>query len=170
MRRPTDLVQGTLDLLILRTIQHEPKHGWAIAQRFRQVSNDDLKVQQASLYPALYRLEKDGWIAGRWAATDTGREASRARRRYKQRDSNGREVARAARLFGGAAGLVVASAGVPTLVALLPADVPRTEGIRVNGLVLCFAAIVSLGTALAAGTLPALRAARLSIPRVCGEA
>ena len=64
-------------------------------------------------------------------------------------------------LFGGAAGLAVAYAGVPTLVALLPADVPRAEGIRVNGLVLCFAAVVSLGTALAAGTLPALGAARL---------
>ena len=64
-------------------------------------------------------------------------------------------------LFGGAAGLAVAYAGVPTLVTLLPADVPRAEGIRVNGLVLSFAAVVSLGTALAAGTLPALRAARL---------
>ena len=64
-------------------------------------------------------------------------------------------------LFGGAAGLAVAHTGVPTLVALVAADVPRAEGIRVNGLVLCFAAIVSLGTALAAGTLPALRAARL---------
>lgn len=75
MGKPTDLVQGTLDLLILRTIEHEPKHGWAIAKRIRLVSNDVLKVQQGSLYPALYRLEKDGWIAGRWAATETGREA-----------------------------------------------------------------------------------------------
>ena len=75
MGKPTDLVQGTLDLLILRTIEHEPKHGWAIAKRIRLVSNDVLKVQQGSLYPALYRLEKDGRIAGRWAATETGREA-----------------------------------------------------------------------------------------------
>ena len=75
MGKPTDLVQGTLELLILRTIEHEPKHGWAIAKRIRLVSNDVLKVQQGSLYPALYRLEKDGWIAGRWAATETGREA-----------------------------------------------------------------------------------------------
>ena len=75
MGKPTDLVQGTLGLLILRTIQHEPKHGWAIAKRIRQISNDVLKVQQGSLYPALYRLEKDGWIAGRWAATETGRQA-----------------------------------------------------------------------------------------------
>lgn len=70
MGRPTDLVQGTLDLLILRTIRHEPKHGWAIAKRIQQVSNDVLKVQQGSLYPALYRLERDGWIAGRRAATE----------------------------------------------------------------------------------------------------
>ena len=75
MGKPTDLVQGTLDLLILRTIQHEPKHGWAIAKRIRHASNDVLKVQQGSLYPALYRLEKEGRIAGRWAATETGREA-----------------------------------------------------------------------------------------------
>ena len=75
MGKPTDLVQGTLDLLILRTIRHEPKHGWAIAKRVQQISNDVLKVQQGSLYPALYRLEKDGWIVGRWAATETGREA-----------------------------------------------------------------------------------------------
>lgn len=75
MGKPTDLVQGTLDLLILRTIEHEPKHGWAIARRIREISNDVLKVQQGSLYPALYRLEKEGWIAGHWAVTDTGREA-----------------------------------------------------------------------------------------------
>ncbi len=75
MGKPTDLVQGTLDLLILRTIEYEPKHGWAIARRIREISNDVLKVRQGSLYPALYRLEKEGWIAGHWAATDTGREA-----------------------------------------------------------------------------------------------
>lgn len=75
MGKPTDLVQGTLDLLILRTIEHEPKHGWAIAKRIRQISNDVLRVQQGSLYPALYRLEREGWIAGHWAATETGREA-----------------------------------------------------------------------------------------------
>ncbi len=75
MGKPTDLVQGTLDLLILRTIEHQPKHGWAIAKRIQQVSNDVLRVQQGSLYPALYRLEKQGWITGHWAATETGREA-----------------------------------------------------------------------------------------------
>ena len=72
--RPTSS-KGILDLLILRTIQHEPKHGWAIAKRIQHVSNDVLKVQQGSLYPALYRLEKGGWIVGRRAATESGREA-----------------------------------------------------------------------------------------------
>jgi PadR family transcriptional regulator PadR len=75
MGKPTDLVQGTLDLLILRTLQHEPKHGWAIAKRIEQISGDVLKVQQGSLYPALYRLEKDGWIAAEWKASETGRDA-----------------------------------------------------------------------------------------------
>ncbi len=75
MGKPTDLVQGTLDLLILKTLALEPKHGWAIAKRIHQISNDVLKVQQGSLYPALYRLEKEGWITAHWAATETGREA-----------------------------------------------------------------------------------------------
>ncbi len=75
MGKPTDLVQGTLDLLILKTLVREPKHGWAIAKRIHQISNDVLKVQQGSLYPALYRLEKEGWITAHWAATETGREA-----------------------------------------------------------------------------------------------
>ena len=65
MGKPTDLVQGTVDLLILRTIALEPMHGWAIAQRIRQISNDVLQVQQGSLYPALQRLERDGWITRR---------------------------------------------------------------------------------------------------------
>ena len=75
MGKPTDLVQGTLDLLILRTLQQEPKHGWAIAKRIEQISGDVLKVQQGSLYPALYRLERDGWIAAAWRASETGRDA-----------------------------------------------------------------------------------------------
>ena len=75
MGKPTDLVQGTLDLLILKTLKLEPKHGWAIAKRIHQISNDVLKVQQGSLYPALYRLEREGWITAHWAATETGREA-----------------------------------------------------------------------------------------------
>src|SRR5919198_58791 len=75
MAKPTDLVQGTLDLLILKTISLEPKHGWAIAKRIEQVSQDVLQVQQGSLYPALHRLEQQGWIGATWRATETGRQA-----------------------------------------------------------------------------------------------
>ena len=75
MTKPPDLVQGTLDLLILKTLELEPKHGWAIAKRIQQISNDVLKVRQGSLYPALYRLEKEGWLTAKWRETDTGREA-----------------------------------------------------------------------------------------------
>jgi PadR family transcriptional regulator, regulatory protein PadR len=75
MGKPTDLVQGTLDLLILKTLSLEPKHGWAIAKTIQQVSKDALQVQQGSLYPALYRLEAQGWIAAEWRETDTGRQA-----------------------------------------------------------------------------------------------
>ena len=75
MGKPTDLVQGTLDLLILTTLSLEPKHGWAIAKRIQQVSKEALQVQQGSLYPALYRLEKQGWIKADWRETETGRQA-----------------------------------------------------------------------------------------------
>jgi PadR family transcriptional regulator len=73
--KPNDLVQGTLDLLILKVLSLEPKHGWAIARRIQQISNEQLQVQQGSLYPALYRLEHQGWIAADWRETDTGRQA-----------------------------------------------------------------------------------------------
>ena len=66
MTKPTDLVQGTLDLLIMRTIATEELHGWAIAQRIQILSNDVLQVNQGSLYPALQRLERQGWIAADW--------------------------------------------------------------------------------------------------------
>ena len=75
MAKPTDLVQGTLDLLILKTISLESKHGWAIAKRIQQVSQDALQVQQGSLYPALHRLEQQAWIAAEWRLTETGRMA-----------------------------------------------------------------------------------------------
>jgi transcriptional regulator len=75
MAKPTDLVQGTLDLLILKTISLEPKHGWAIAKRIQQVSREALQVQQGSLYPALHRLEQQGWIKAEWRTTETGRMA-----------------------------------------------------------------------------------------------
>ena len=71
----TDVLQGTLDLLILRTIAAEPMHGWAIAQRIQQVSDDLLRVQQGSLYPALHRLEHQGWIAADWGVSENNRRA-----------------------------------------------------------------------------------------------
>jgi PadR family transcriptional regulator PadR len=71
----TNLLQGTLDLLILRTIAFEPKHGWAIAQRIQQISKDVLQVQQGSLYPALHRLERQGLIAAAWAPSENNRRA-----------------------------------------------------------------------------------------------
>jgi len=75
MAKPIDLVQGTLDLLILKTVSLEPKHGWAIAKRIQQVSDDILMVQQGSLYPALHRLEQQGWIKGEWRESELGRKA-----------------------------------------------------------------------------------------------
>src|SRR6202000_758759 len=75
MGKPNDLVQGTLDLLILKTLSLEPKHGWAIAKRIQQISNEVLQVQQGSLYPALHRLEQQGWIRAKWMESETGREA-----------------------------------------------------------------------------------------------
>ena len=73
--KPTDLVQGTLDLLILKSLALEPMHGWAIAARIRQLSNDVLLVQQGSLYPALHRLERNGWIRANWGTSDNNRRA-----------------------------------------------------------------------------------------------
>jgi PadR family transcriptional regulator, regulatory protein PadR len=75
MSKPSDLIQGTLDLLILKTLSLEPKHGWAIAKRIEQVSNEALQITQGALYPALHRLEQQGWIRGEWRASETGREA-----------------------------------------------------------------------------------------------
>jgi len=92
MSKPTDLVQGTLDLLILKTLALEPMHGWAIAQRIRQLSNAVLQVQQGSLYPALHRLEQQGWIAAEWGESDNHRRAkyyslTRAGRRQLEREA-----------------------------------------------------------------------------------
>lgn len=75
MSKPTDLVQGTLDLLILRTIALEPMHGWAIARRIRQVSRNVLQVNQGALYPALHRLEQQGWIKAVWGESENNRRA-----------------------------------------------------------------------------------------------
>jgi PadR family transcriptional regulator PadR len=75
MGKPSDLIQGTLDLLILKTVSLEPKHGWAIAKRIQQISGDVLLVNQGSLYPALHRLEQQGWLTARDGTTESGREA-----------------------------------------------------------------------------------------------
>jgi transcriptional regulator len=75
MSDQTDLLQGTLDLLIMRTIALQPMHGWAIAQRIQQISDDLLRVQQGSLFPALHRLEHQGWISAEWGASENNRRA-----------------------------------------------------------------------------------------------
>ena len=75
MPKPSDLLQGTLDLLILKTISREPLHGWGIAKRIQVLSGDVLSVGQGSLYPALHRLEQQGWISAEWKDSDLGRSA-----------------------------------------------------------------------------------------------
>jgi transcriptional regulator len=74
-REPLDILQGTLDLLILRTLQTGPQHGWAISERIHQVSHATLQIPQGSLYPALHRLERRGWIKAKWGASDNNRRA-----------------------------------------------------------------------------------------------
>lgn len=91
MTKPTDLVQGTLDLLILKTIALEPAHGWAIAQRIRQVSNNVLQVNQGALYPALHRLEQQAWIQAEWGESENNRRAkfyslTKAGKKYLDRE------------------------------------------------------------------------------------
>ena len=75
MSKPTDLVQGTLDLLILRIVALEPMHGWAIARRIQQMSGDVLQVGQSALYPALHKLEQHGWLKAEWKISETNRRA-----------------------------------------------------------------------------------------------
>ena len=75
MAKPTDFAQGTLDLLILKTLSLEPKRGWAIAKRMQRVSKEALQIQQGSLFPALHRLEQQAWLKAEWRPTDTGRMA-----------------------------------------------------------------------------------------------
>jgi PadR family transcriptional regulator PadR len=91
MSKPTDLIQGTLDVLILKTIAPEPMHGWGIAQRIRQVSGEVLQVNQGALYPALHRLEQCGWIRSKWGESDNNRRAkfyslTPAGRKYLERE------------------------------------------------------------------------------------
>jgi transcriptional regulator len=75
MSRPTDLVQGTLDLLVLKMLALEPMNGWAISQRLKQISKDILQVSDGSLYPALHKLEQEGWITAEWRASENNRRA-----------------------------------------------------------------------------------------------
>ena len=75
MSKPTDLVQGTLVLLILKVVALEPMHGWAIARRIRQMSDDVLRVGQSALYPALHKLEQQGWIEAEWKVSENNRRA-----------------------------------------------------------------------------------------------
>jgi transcriptional regulator len=92
MSRPADLVQGTLDLLILKILALEPLHGWAISQRLKQVSGDVLQVSDGSLYPALHKLEQEGWIDAEWGPSENNRRAkfyslTRLGRRQLQKES-----------------------------------------------------------------------------------
>ena len=75
MGKPSDVIQGTLDLLILKTVALEPRHGWAIAKRIQQVSGDVLVVNQGALYPALHRLEDRGWVSAEWGTSENNRKA-----------------------------------------------------------------------------------------------
>jgi PadR family transcriptional regulator PadR len=91
MSKPTDLVQGTLDLLILKTVALEPMHGWAVALRIRQVSGNVLQVNQGALYPALHRLEQQGWIQAEWGESENNRRAkyyslTKAGKKYLQKE------------------------------------------------------------------------------------
>jgi PadR family transcriptional regulator, regulatory protein PadR len=92
LSKPSDLVQGTLDLLLLKIIGLGPLHGWAIAQRLKQVSGGVLQVSEGSLYPALHKLEQEGWITAKWQVAETGRRAkfytlSAAGRRARDREA-----------------------------------------------------------------------------------
>ncbi|MGD1104087.1 MAG: PadR family transcriptional regulator [Terriglobia bacterium] len=88
MGKPIDLLQGTLDLLILKTLALEPMHGWGISQRIQRVSQDSLQVQQGSLYPALHRLEQQGWIDSEWGASENNRKA----KYYRLTDSGRKQL------------------------------------------------------------------------------
>ncbi len=106
MSKPSDLVQGTLDLLLLKILALEPLHGWAIGQRLKQVSGDVLQVSDGSLYPALHKLEQEGWITAEWKPTENNRRAkfyslSRLGRKQLQK-----EAANWERLAGAITGVV----------------------------------------------------------------
>jgi len=91
--KPTDLVQGTLDLLILKVVALEPMHGWAIANRIRQMSGEVLQVGQGALYPALHKLEQNGWISSKWDVSENNRRAKYYTLTRDGRKALGREAA-----------------------------------------------------------------------------
>ena len=96
MGKPVDLVQGTLDLLIMKAVAAAPLHGWAVAQRINELSRDVLRVNQGSLYPALQRLEREGWITAEWGASDNNRQArfyrlTKTGRKHLEREQAGWE-------------------------------------------------------------------------------
>lgn len=93
MTKPTDLVQGTLDLLILKVVALEPMHGWAIANRIRQMSGEVLQVGQGALYPALHKLEQNGWISSKWDVSENNRRAKYYTLTRDGRKALGREAA-----------------------------------------------------------------------------
>ena len=111
MSRPTDLVQGTLDLLLLKILALEPLNGWAISQRLKQVSGDVLQVSDGSLYPALHKLEQEGWITAEWLVSDTRRRVkfySLTKAGRKQLDS---QTADWKRLSGAISAIVLPARG-----------------------------------------------------------
>ncbi len=99
MSKPPDLVQGTLDLLLLKLLALEPLHGWAVGERLKQVSGDILQVSDGSLYPALHKLEQEGWIRAEWRVTENNRRAKfyeltrLGRRRLEQESANWERLA-----------------------------------------------------------------------------
>ena len=95
-----DMIQGTLDMLILRVLEEEPRHGWGIGERIQAVSDDVLQVNQGSLYPALHRLAKEGWIASEWRTTQNNRRARYYRLTGTGRDALAQERAHWRRLSG----------------------------------------------------------------------
>ena len=109
----TDLPQGTLDLLILKVVALGPLHGYAIAQRLQQISRDVVQVQQGSLYPALHRLEQQGWIAAEWRESSTGRQAKFYRLTARGR-SRLEEEAESWRRLTEAVGLILSAEGDPS--------------------------------------------------------
>jgi PadR family transcriptional regulator PadR len=106
MSKPTDLVQGTLDLLILKIVALQPMHGWAIAQRIRQMSSEVLQVGQSALYPALHKLEQQGWIAAEWKISETNRRAKYYSLTRSGRKALAEEAANWERLSGAISAIV----------------------------------------------------------------